>query len=538
MKGGLRVESIKENIKKIDNKIIIIVTIISSFLLLFYQRNIINNILIEHKTKIIIIIISQGVLYLFAYILFLKRSISIHKCFAVIALVLGLVFMTIVPIYQVADEVVHSYRAYGVANGEFIYKNIENSLTLPKSIKTFYDATEVERIAFKNNEKINKEEYKKAINIPLNKQETEKYDAGATSAYTFIAYIPQAIGLAIGNMLNLPIYFVLLLGRLTNFLVWIILCASALKIVPYKKELFMFIMLLPMSLNQGMSMSPDAILNSSSFLLIAYILNLKYVKNKMNIKDFIILLILVSAIVSVKMPYMIICGLILIIPSSKIFNNFELGKFSFIKNIIVLLIIFSVGLGIFIGWGKITNKNIVSNIEISIEEENIEEDSDSGLGETIKYILNNPKEFLQKCVVTLKSQGVHYKNSFIGNFGWLDGTIPYKLMTLIICVGIVLILNGEKHFTLKVWDRFVMISIGLALMFTLFAVSLQWYGMSFEFFPGIQGRYFYPFILCLILPFTQNKLIYRMEKYSALVMLFNVFSLIVSINVLYLRYWI
>lgn len=273
-------------------------------------------------------------------------------------------FIFINPPYLVPDESVHIYRAYDIAKGRLFFKGSENNMMLPVGVKK-YDKQLWDII---NNGKGSKN-YIQNINTPLEKDNLIKYDADATAAYNTIAYIPQSIGMFIGDLLNLSSYFIIILGRISNFLTWLALCYLALKYIPIKTNFLFLLMCIPMGMQQAASTSPDALLNSSSFLLIAYILYLKFEKEKVDYKDVGIIILLTIIIGSIKLPYIAIGGILILIPNNKM-------KFkSFGKIMLIILIAFS-SLAVKSGWEKISAPKIENSVvmeDSSSQKNNVEE---------------------------------------------------------------------------------------------------------------------------------------------------------------------
>lgn len=532
----------KDEYKNINLLIMFIIVMFYIISIFYYQKVTLNGKIFISNLRIgifIILLISLLTLILF---LTYKRNWELEKKFVLIASIVGIAFSIIVPMYQVADETVHSYRAYDLAKGRVLYKRHNDSMMLPKSINELYNKIRVESIAFNSEEKIDKNDYLNALKLPLNKDELTIYSEGATSSYTCLAYFPQSIGIFVGDLLSLPIYFTLLFGRITNLISWIILGYFAIKLMPLKKELLMFIMLLPMSINQAASLSPDAVLNSCSFLLISYIMYLKFNKEKVGLSDFGILFLLTLGIVSVKMPYILLNILLLTVPKEKFCKNSHNNILRVLKQIGIFFTLVLLGLIVFIGWEKFSSERVkISTTEI-VEQVNVEDEEDwnGSLGETIKYILTNPKTFIENSINTIKLQYRYYIKGLIGIFGWLDTYPPEYYFKFIFIIAIFLILNGDNRVKVTIWDRTIFLSTAIGLSLVLGAVSLQWYGpdlLGQKYFPGLQGRYLYPFIIPPMLAAYQSNMKFNLGKYSWILPSIIVFSLIFSLNVIICRYY-
>lgn len=519
--------------------------VICTILIFIFLKNNSGSIL-SKKYEITIFIF---VMVALSTINFYKRNIKLENRFLLIVLILGVIFIFVLPPTQGPDERVHMVRSYDVAKGRFFFKGSEDSSILPKSVDEYTHQVSHKRIAFHSQEKLTKEQYIKAKGIPLDKDKVKLFTAEKTDAYMSIAYIPQGIGMFIGDALNLNFWYIFLLGRISNFLVWLILCYLALKIMPVKRELMMFIMLMPICMQQAITLSPDAMLNSCSFLLIAYILNMKYEKNNITKKDFIIIALLGIGIVAVKLPYIIISAMILTLPKEKFKSKGNIKKVSiFIGVLIIGFITFSM-------WGRLSrpieNNNLTTSSvqlqEIKEKNENLEEENENleeesvGYVYTFKQILMHPIKFISLVGKTLQKRWDFYLHSFVARFGWLDTMVPNWFVLIAIVTIIFLTFNKDEKLVLSLWDRVVYFLIAFALSALLFILMFKWDGADYNkivIFEGLQGRYLYPFIIPFLISISKNIIRFDLKKYSWVVPTISIFMLTFSFNVILLRYWI
>ena len=101
-----------------------------------------------------------------------------------------------------------------------------------------------------------------------------------TSLYSFVCYIPQAIGIFTARLLNLPILYWDYMARLFNFALFTLFIYISINIIPYKKNIIMFICLLPITIQSAISISADSLTIGSAILLISYTLYLNKMKKK------------------------------------------------------------------------------------------------------------------------------------------------------------------------------------------------------------------------------------------------------------------
>ncbi|QAS60275.1 DUF2142 domain-containing protein [Clostridium septicum] len=462
----------------------------------------------KSKGFLLISVVLVGLMIISMITLTKFNSKSIEKQFLVVGLIWGMAFIFINPPYLVPDESVHIYRAYDIAKGRLFFKGSENNMMLPVGVKK-YDKQLWDII---NNGKGSKN-YIQNINTPLEKDNLIKYDADATAAYNTIAYIPQSIGMFIGDLLNLSSYFIIILGRISNFLTWLALCYLALKYIPIKKDLLFLLMCIPMGMQQAASTSPDALLNSSSFLLIAYILYLKFEKEKVDYKDVGIIILLTIIIGSIKLPYIAIGGILILIPNNKM-------KFkSFGKIMLIILIAFS-SLAVKSGWEKISAPKIENSVvmeDSSSQKNNVEEKKEViSLAGTAKNILKEPGLFINKIIYTFKQDRDFYKASFTAYFGWFKVLAPNWTINLILLMLFIFAIKGDEKFKFKIFDKIILILMSIGMYAALCGVSLQWKQVpvhQVDVLDGIQGRYFFPFIIGIYFVFQNTKLKLKLNEF-------------------------
>ena len=108
------------------------------------------------------------------------------------------------------------------------------------------------------------------------------------------------------------------LARLGNLLAYALIIQCALKIAPKLKFMLFFIASMPMCVQQAASCSPDAIINASSILLIAYFLSLYCAEDKEISWKQLIIYFAVSVVVTIsKVTNIFMVAMILLVPLEK-----------------------------------------------------------------------------------------------------------------------------------------------------------------------------------------------------------------------------
>lgn len=198
--------------------------------------------------------------------------------FLIVALIFGITFALITPIFQVTDEPSHYLKVVNLTQGHIFTDHAKVFVVL----------------------------------------------------YSPVPYIVPTLTVFIGNLLGLSTYVMFYIGRLSNLFFYIIIIFLAIKYTPVLKWVFFLLALMPMALYEAASFSSDGFNIAISFLLIAYILKLAFDEkiSKINRNHFIIVFTLSVMLALSKEVYVLLLLLFLIIPKHKFINrNFKFTWF-------------------------------------------------------------------------------------------------------------------------------------------------------------------------------------------------------------------
>lgn len=181
-----------------------------------------------------------------------------HKLYAIIATIGVLGFAFITPPFQGPDEAVHYVRVQYIAHGYLIPTDTEkNGISLPESIRDTIKLTffkdDIRGLTAK---KYNFNYTKEAIKKPFN---SDKRYSPLMVSYNFLTYLPATPGVFLSNLLNLSPVVSLYVARILLALTSVTIVYFAIKLLPSKKYLFMFIALLPMMLFQQSMVGADGV---------------------------------------------------------------------------------------------------------------------------------------------------------------------------------------------------------------------------------------------------------------------------------------
>lgn len=464
-----------------------------------------------------------------------KNKFSIEKTFFIAAIIIGLVFSFLMPISQIPDEQTHINIIYDELNWDINIKTQSDTA----------DFADTARIIRNYDEKVNLSTY---FNF---KTKAPLPSVLSVPSLKIIRHLPQAIGFVLTTFMRLPLWICLSVAEICALLVYAFFGYLAIKIIPFKKEIMTCIMLLPVCLQEIPSFSYDSFLLSSYFLLFAYILYVKFTKEKFTLLDVLIILSLTFVIAVTKIPYAAIFGLVLTIPIIKINFNFGLFKLegNFIKK---YKIVFSIATIICLGAAFVFAAKLLPYI---------------GESETFLAALQAKRATIRIIWATTKAYLGQWLTQITGDLGWFD--TPVSLAFTVFVVANLLFINlfdfnntnqmcaTKNPFKALEIIWFIIIAgamFGVTVL-SMFGWTMWAYGINVDeitvaqtaeyikaipVIGGLQGRYFVPIIPVILLPWYFPKVSKQLQKINHRTYLcgYHVFASIYLVIVLLNRYWI
>lgn len=465
-------------------------------------NKIINNFLVEFSEKI---------------------KLNIVNFFTISGLIMGILMSIIVPTAQVPDEPAHFEQIvseWGLSEYYSGYLEYINNIQAGEMMGH-------------SDVKMDVSKFKKNLN--------NRFDVNGMLKIHFhfnvsiIKHFPMAIGLIIGILLKLPVYFSVQLAELGAIIFFVVMGRISLKIMPIKRELLCAIMLLPMSLQQCSSINYDAVLLPLCYFLIAFILNLRYREAKVKWKDILGVCVVMFCIMVIKLPYVMLGLLIFTIRKEKydlkIGSRYELVSLIFkYKFVPVILSIFMIFFGLYIMRNNYYIKVIIASVK-------------------------NLKQYLKIFHNTLNTYGDEYKKSFIGKFGWMDCEVSDTFMNFIFLSLLIFaqkknenIKENSSYLRIRILSAMSFISIFILVVTVMITWSFTMKGINvtenvnsiskglnhLNVIEGVQGRYFLPVAFCGYMVVSQILKLKNIAVYSI------IYYLVVfgqTLNLLIGRYW-
>ena len=314
---------------------------------------------------------------------------------------------------------------------------------------------------------------------------------------TPLAYMPQALGFTLARILGLNSIALLYLGRFFNLLLFAAVGALTIKRLPFGKNVFFGVSILPMSLHLAASLSYDVVILAFTGYFTAVCLDLAYKAETVKVGDVIALAVVMAVMGPCKMVYGAIAGFCLLVPVRK-FGNF--GKW---------MLSAAAVLGSFLAAMAVVNLRTVAMYT---------QESDSYVawaeeaGYSFAELIRQPVRVLQLFYNTVSWQGESLYSGILGeSLGNRDPVLntPYVIILVLTACLVLLALKkpGEEIF-MKIKDRlwiwFICLVIFGALMFSML---LAWTPKSSNMVQGVQGRYMLPLLPVFLFTLKNPKVV-------------------------------
>ena len=446
---------------------------------------------------VVLVILSCVTLLMIGQILQVKKE----RMFVGIIFMVGCLYLLLLPPYAVPDEAAHFVTAYSQSSfllGREIV-NEENQVILEKESADFMTREETpSRSAYAHYVRglTGKEEAVAQNSVPSRSPLSSNH----------LGYVPQMLGISWGRILHMNGVQIFFLGGLFALIWYCFVMWIGFRVIPeFAKNVLFVVGSLPMTLQMVASYNYDSVLLGAVFLFTAYILYLAYGEQKETItwKDDMVILALLIIIVPIKFVYLPLLGLGLLIPKEK-FGSMK-------KKCLFGGGALAVG-GLVMLFTKLSKMLVAAS------------SASAGGNTTQTYTLAMcMKDPLHICVVffeTIRQYLSAYFIGMIGNaLGWLELEVPMVLIIGYVVVLILCMLQMENRLhKWKVWERVWMGILVLGIFFIVcLGLLLDWTSSTSLVVLGVQGRYFLPICIPLVLIF-QNSVIVLKRNLDKVVM--------------------
>jgi len=426
----------------------------------------------------------------------ISKRLKVEYIFLILALTGGIGMAVINPPSQECDGWEHYLRSVDVSYGNvlapFVNLNHEKGvITVPKNINSFQFQVIDPGSQSGNTYLENLKQMKFAGEVREMKYE---------SIFVSLFYIPQGMGLFVGRILGLSMYTSVVMARILNLIVYVLLTFFAIRKIPCGKNLLMLVALLPLSLYQSASCSPDAVLHGLSFLFLALCLYYAYGTEEVK-KPYhgLILGVLLGLLFMCKYIYICMGLLVFLIPKKRFKDNKGYTK-AFILAMIPLLIIVTAMLPYLTG--SVGHMSAAQN---------------EGMTQ-LQFVTSNPVNFIKILCTTMLDKFEIYVE-WLNTLGWMN----YSLTPLTVIIPCFLTVIGvidtnAVSAKIKLEDRVILFFTFLVctavMMLGLYISDGRINPVGSNVILGVQGRYFIPVLILPFLALGSRKLKNHIDYFS------------------------
>jgi uncharacterized membrane protein len=439
---------------------------------------------------------------------------QISKIVLILGAITGFALVVITPPFQVPDEGAHLFRAFQTStlNLKLENRNGRIGAELPHSLlatRMLFDD-----FALNPSRKVDLSLYSRAMAL----DDGESAFCSTILPYPPVAYVAQAIGLAIGRTVSPAPIVGFYLARIMNLALFLIMIMCALRWMPVMRWGLALLALMPMTLYEAASVSADAYTIGISFLMIAFLLRCIAGDGVLSIREISFLLAGTAFLAFAKPGYSPLVFIAFLIPRQRFGTGAR--KFFVISGMLIL----ALAIGIF---SVYTMRGLVlgpPGVDSSGQ---------------LRFILAHPAGYLAtlfRCIFRASQFG-----SFVGWFGWLELRLP---LWIIIPYGLLLLIVPFDKCRFVVNNRQRLLIAGLfallaALIFTIQYLSYTPVGKRS--IDSVQGRYFIPFAPLFLLLLSSRRISFSLDEHAfarRLLIGFIIFAHVTSAALLIQRYYI
>lgn len=411
------------------------------------------------------------------------------RLYLVLAPLLYLAFALLTPPFQTPDEHQHLFRAWQLSEGGVIAEKRGNQIggDMPAGLLR---ATEAELgslapHAWRGANPVPWAERLSRATPPAAQEPRSFANFIGSAAYSPAGYGPQVVAVWSGQALGLSVENILRLGRVLNAALAFVLIALAMRALPMGRNVLMAIGLLPMTAASAAAFGQDGVVIGCAALLVAVGLRAAFVR-PWNWRDGIIAGLLAAVLTLAKFVYLPLAGVALFAGRSRDF----LSPVRRWQPALTPLLAVGAALALFLGW-----MTLVSGLTAPMMP------GRPLPADQLRYVMAHPLAFPAAFAHTFRPAGLLDQTLTLFSFGWLS-VGPVALAWIAGMAALLLVVLGGTGSGPRLgwaWRSWLLLlSLGVVLILS-FALYLAATALGAGGVDGLQGRYFIPVLLPLLL---------------------------------------
>ena len=421
-----------------------------------------------------------------------------RKVFPVVLVVCGVAFSLFFPPGSVPDGIYHFRTTYAYSN---ILSFQDPDLMRASDAELIRDEKVVNKLITGEHWKVTNDEFEvfSSNTAPVHEYwltHSKMYDEDPVGVPTNLPLpqlkVPAALGIMLAKLMGLGAVPMFFLGRLFNMLYAAILIIFAVRLTPIGKNIFMAASLMPMTLHILGSYSYDAPIIGMAFLLTALLLRAMRGEGRISKGLCVGTVVVASVLAPCKVVYMTINFIVLFVPARRFGSRVSCVMFKLcVFGLPILLMVASrfAALLPYLSGGSTGGKS---------------PEYEGAQCYTLGDLLGDPKATYLLFANTLLVNTSNYLPELVGGVpGWLEGRVALPTWASYFLVFVLLVSSvraADDDECLPVSQRIVCAVLFIAtLLATMLALAIDWTLNTDTMIQGVQGRYFIPVIILLLL---------------------------------------
>lgn len=456
----------------------------------------------SHSRWILVMTVISGFAFMCAAFLFdwfrKNEEKALERLYLFFLVIGGLLFCMVFTPNTVPDENYHFMSSYKYSDYILGFETNDKQITMRKNDYEFYQLFSMPRYLSKDlfgifHEKINNSN----SNIMVD----------AFDSFSIISNVPQmklpsAAGIVIARLLKTSPIILFYLGRLFNFIFFVILVYLSVKITPIAKECFQIVSILPMTLHVVSSYSYDSAVIGFAMLFSALLIRAYIRKDLLERREIIELAIAAILLAPCKAIYSILLVGVFFIPSrrfSTLARSLQIKALLFGCSILGMIIIRIPSLLSMAGVGATST--------VTLRKDGLE-----GIPYSLHDYLTQPLHMIALVVRTFEEQGDFYLITLIGgslsHFQAEIAAPNYLIFIYLFIISLSTLVCPSDIDVLSNNQRLVCVSASCITILTIVVTfSMAWTFTSETIIAGVQGRYFLPIVPLLLVGLRGRTLI-------------------------------
>lgn len=408
-----------------------------------------------------------------------RSRVNVEKTYLIVALAWGVLLVFLTPPLQTFDELAHYYRAWSVAQGQVVVPG-SGRVDLPSGAEALTGLFPTGPLAFRL-QKVSTGTIEAALSQPMGS--TSVTASSAASGYGPIGYLPQAAGIDLTRLVRGPPLAALYLARLLNLLAAVLLAYHGLRMLPFAKLAVGLVALLPMTMMEMASLSPDALLIGGSIFLAGLVVHCT-TKARVSGRDITLLALGAVLLLNAKPGYATLSLLLLLLLPRQFSSR--------------------------LAYAATVGGSIVASGAVTLVFMRLAPDASEFLAQflgadnrvdgpaQLRFVLTHPLAFAWTVGNTIANQGVFLLRQTVAAYAWGQRNIG-DAVVLVAAVGVVAVLTAAETVDFAAWRRAITLGVGLLTgVGVALGLYMAWTAVGAQEIAGLQGRYFVP---CFVLGF-------------------------------------